>query len=215
MIKKILTKLIKRFNRNKGIISAEYGDVYFNKPVSGIEKAIFEGNNAVGSFSEFRGNIEIGYATTIGIHNIIAGDVTIGKYCQLAPYVSINTYNHPQSHITTYINHRLLDGIMSNYKTSKKTFIGNDVWIGKNVIILDNVKIGNGAIIAAGSVVTKDIPPYHIAAGVPAKIIKKRFPDNIIKELEELKWWDMNETELKNIESLFHKDLTNKDSIYE
>lgn len=68
--------------------------------------------------------------------------------------------------------------------------IGNDVWIGQNAIVLNGVKIGDGAIVAAGAVVTKDVDPYSIVGGVPAKIIKKRFSEHVTIKLLELKWWD-------------------------
>ena len=71
--------------------------------------------------------------------------------------------------------------------------IGNDVWIGANAIILQGVTIGDGAIIAAGAVVTKDVPPYAIVGGVPAKVIKYRFSDDVILKLLEIKWWDKPE----------------------
>ena len=68
--------------------------------------------------------------------------------------------------------------------------IGNDVWIGYEAVIMAGVHIGNGAIIAARAVVTKDIPPYTIVGGVPARLIRKRFDEEVIRELETLKWWD-------------------------
>lgn len=210
-----LQSLLNRLLYRVTIREYPQGKLYINGLVKGVENVEFEGNNAIGAFCEFRGNIRIGYATTLGVRNMIAGDVEIGRYCQFAPDVSINTYNHPQTHITTYINSRLLDGKMAKYKTSRKTVIGSDVWIGKNVVILDGVTIGNGAIVAAGSVVTKDIPDYYIAAGVPAKPMKKRFPDKIIEELQELRWWEKSEEEIKKIEDLFEKDLSEKESIYE
>jgi len=213
---KRLYNIIKRYiSSNISTFVGERGSIEFCKSSKGVHKVHFEGNNAIGCFCEFRGNIKVGYATTFGVHNLIAGDVEIGRYCQFGPYASVNTYNHPQKHITTYINKRLLNGTMLQYKTSKRTIIGNDVWIGKNAIILDGVYIGDGVIIAAGSVVTKDIPSYCIAAGVPAKVIKKRFSDKIIKELQELRWWELEENEIEKIEPLFHKDLTKLESIYD
>ena len=88
------------------------------------------------------------------------------------------------------------------------TVIGNDVWIGKNVTILPGVHIGDGAIIGANSVVTKDIPAYHIAGGNPCKIIRKRFEDELINYLEEIKWWDWDEKKIfDNLEILCSSDL--------
>jgi len=78
-----------------------------------------------------------------------------------------------------------------------------------------NVTIGNGAILAAGSVVTKDVAPYAIVAGVPAKEIRKRFSDSIIQEIETLQWWNMSAVELDKLKLLFFKDFSNRHSIYE
>lgn len=189
--------------------------VVISGQVKGLQNVNFEGNNAVLHGSNFNGNIKVGYATTFGTHNYIHGDIEIGKYCQFGPFATINTFNHPKTHLTTYINKRLLNGLMSKYKTCNKTVIGNDVWIGKNAIILDGITIGNGVVIAAGSVVTKDIKDYQIVGGIPAKIIKPRFSEAIIKELLELQWWNKSEKEIEKIKSLFEKDLTNAISIYE
>ena len=81
--------------------------------------------------------------------------------------------------------------------------IGNDVWIGNNVIIMDGVKISDGAIIAAGSIVTKNIEPYTIVAGIPAKPIRRRFKDEQIQKLMEIKWWDWPLEEIKKNYSMF------------
>ena len=75
--------------------------------------------------------------------------------------------------------------------------IGNDVWVAFGATILSGVKIGDGAVVAAGSVVTKDIPPYAIVGGVPAKVIKYRFDDEIIKSLQDIKWWDWDQETIK------------------
>ncbi|MBR6646045.1 MAG: CatB-related O-acetyltransferase, partial [Clostridia bacterium] len=75
---------------------------------------------------------------------------------------------------------------------TETTIIGNDVWIGHSALILEGVKIGDGAIVGAGAVVTKDVPPYSIVVGVPAKVIKYRFSENEIAKLSELKWWDQS-----------------------
>lgn len=211
MFKKLIKRVINYFLNS----SFEKENVFINGQVKGLQNVTFEGENAVLDASNFNGSIKVGFATTFSIHNLIHGDIQIGKYCQFAPYASINTYNHPYKHITSYINKRLLDGMMQNYKTCNKTIIKNDVWVGKNAIILGGVTVGNGAIIAAGAVVTKDVPNYTIVAGVPAKIIKPRFSKEIIEELLELKWWDKSRKEIDKLRPLFKKDLTKVSTIYE
>lgn len=89
-----------------------------------------------------------------------------------------------------------------------RTIIGNDVWIGQNVTVMPGVKIGNGAIIATNSTVTKDIPDYHIAGGNPANIIRKRFNDDLIECLQVLKWWDWSAEKItENLDILLSPDL--------
>ena len=84
-----------------------------------------------------------------------------------------------------------------NFLESKKTVVDNGVWIGSNVLIKGGVHIANGVIVGMGSIVTKDIPPYEIWAGNPAKLIKKRFSNKIIEELEKSKWWEESDCILK------------------
>ncbi|MGN1275552.1 MAG: CatB-related O-acetyltransferase, partial [Floccifex sp.] len=87
------------------------------------------------------------------------------------------------------------------FRKQSRTVIGNDVWIGNNVTILAGVSVGDGAVLAAGAVVTKDVPPYAIVGGVPAKILRFRFDDGTIKELQKLEWWNKNPDWIKE-----HKD---------
>lgn len=181
----------------------------------GIQNVTFEGKNAVPDRCNFSGKIKIGYATTLGYNNLLGGSISIGKYCQFGADVALHATNHPMTYMTTYINQNLFQGDLKQLKQENKITIGNDVWIGHNVIIVGNVTVGNGAILAAGAVVTKDVLPYTIVGGVPAKFIKKRFLDSIIQEIEDLKWWDLSETELEKIKPLFFKDFQNKESIYE
>ena len=88
-------------------------------------------------------------------------------------------------------------------ETVKVTTIGNDVWIGSKVTIIPGIRISDGAIVAYGSLVTKDVPPYAIVGGVPAKIIKYRFNADIINELIKIKWWDMDDEFIRNNYKLF------------
>lgn len=86
----------------------------------------------------------------------------------------------------------------------KPITIGNDVWIGRKVIIMDGVNIGNGAIVATGAVVTKDVPPYAIVGGVPSKVIKYKFSQEIINRLEEIEWWNLPDEKITDVVNLFH-----------
>jgi virginiamycin A acetyltransferase len=199
-------KFLRQRKKEGSLISAQ---------TSGYMKVFFEGRNGVPERCQFLGDeIRIGYATTLGVNNLLSGNVTIGKYCQIGADVAFHASNHPTSHMTTYINSNLFNGELKQFKIDHKISVGNDVWVGHGVIVVGNVTIGNGAILAAGSVITKDVDPYTIVAGIPAKPIRKRFSDTIIKEIESLQWWDKSEKELEMIKPLFFKDLTNENSIY-
>lgn len=121
----------------------------------------------------------------------------IGKFCSIAEGVKIFLDgNHHTDWITTYpfsvLNKSFPKGVnIKGHPTSNgPVFIGNDVWIGSGSIILSGVKIGDGAVIGANTVVSKDIPPYTIVAGNPVKIIRKRFEDEIIDKLLIIQWWN-------------------------
>jgi acetyltransferase-like isoleucine patch superfamily enzyme len=138
------------------------------------------------------------------------GYATIGRFCSIGPYVIIAHGEHPLDFLSThplfyeksYINEvpNLTEKIL--FEAHQQVVIGSDVWIGAHCYIKDGVSIGHGAVIAAGSVVTKDIPPYTIVGAIPAKPIKKRFDDDMIDKLLALKWWDLD---LKTI--IDNKDL--------
>lgn len=192
-------QFLKQRRKEGSVISAQ---------TSGYWKVFFEGKNGVPERCQFLSdNIRIGYATTLGVNNLLSGNVTIGKYCQIGADVAFHASNHPISHMTTYINSNLFNGELKKFKEEHKITVGNDVWVGHGVIVVGNVTIGNGAILAAGSVITKDVAPYTIVAGIPAKFIRKRFSDKIIQEIEDLKWWDLPNDELEKIKPLFLKIL--------
>jgi acetyltransferase-like isoleucine patch superfamily enzyme len=148
----------------------------------------------------------------IGRNSYIAGEpwimcpeTTIGKYCSIARGVAIGTSQHPlnriSSHCFTY--HKMKDdyfgeiqvpdSCLIGYNTIRPVVIQNDVWIGRNAIIMDGVTIGTGAVVGSAAVVTKDVPPYAIVGGVPAKIIRYRFDENTRKRLLDSRWWDYPE----------------------
>lgn len=180
----------------------------------GVKNVIFTGKNAVPEYCNFSGKIKVGAKTTLGIHNFFHGNVTLGKYCQVGAYVAIHTANHPILNLSTYINRNLFDGELATLIQSGSIEIGHDVWIGHNAILVGSFKVGNGAIIAAGAVVTSNVPPYSIVGGVPAKVIRYRFSERIQQEVEALQWWDKSEEELIQIKPLFFKDLSNAESLY-
>lgn len=122
----------------------------------------------------------------------------IGKYCSIAQEVMIGLGIHPlhfkSTHPGFYAKSSSYYGFEPTIKDPgpeyKEVIVGNDVWIGTRAMILDGVTVGDGAVIAAGAVVTKDVPPYAIVGGVPAKVIKYRFPQEEIEKLLAEKWWD-------------------------
>ena len=137
----------------------------------------------------------------------------IGNYTRISFNVNfILTTNHTPELISNNLDRLFLKEINNNlylkYHKEPKKFrliIGNDVWIGANVTILGGLKIGDGAVIGANAVVTRDIPPYAVVAGVPAKIIRYRFNKKIRNKLLQIKWWNWPKSKiLKNIEDLYN-----------
>jgi acetyltransferase-like isoleucine patch superfamily enzyme len=144
--------------------------------------------------------------TYIGKNSTIQ-NATIGKYCSIANDVCIGLGAHPLSFFSTsplfyrVINPLQIELVSDNIKFDeyKHINIANDVWIGQSAIILDGITIGSGAVIAANSVVTKNVPPYAIVGGVPARIIKYRFSDDKIGKIMKSEWWTLTPNQIKNI----------------
>lgn len=151
-------------------------------------------------------------------HYPFLGDrLVIGKFCAIAKGIEfvMNGANHRMCSITTYPFNIMGGGwecatpALEELPLKGDTVVGNDVWIGQNVTVLPGVHIGDGAILAANSVVAKDIPPYHIAGGNPCRIIRKRFDDDLIAYLLELKWWDWPAEKIfRNLNILCSGDLS-------
>lgn len=151
-------------------------------------------NSSVGEYSYFAGEAAVGNAI-------------IGKYCSIADGVKIGMGVHPVNKLSTHprlysentiFPYRLLTDF--SISETKKTEIGNDVWIGADAKIMDGVTISTGAIIGAGAVVTRDVAAYAVVGGVPAKVLKYRFSDEIISELLDSNWWNLSEKELIEFE---------------
>lgn len=150
-------------------------------------------------------------------YDFLGDKLIIGRFCAIAKGVQfvMNGANHRMSSVTTYPFNIMGSGwekctpSLEDLPYKGDTVIGNDVWIGQNATIMPGVQIGDGAIVAANSTVTKDIPPYHVAGGNPAKIIKPRFADELIEHLLQLKWWDWPaERIFDNLEMLCSADLS-------
>ncbi|MCI9131512.1 antibiotic acetyltransferase [Thomasclavelia cocleata] len=164
------------------IFIGEY--TYYDDPV---DPTGFEKNNVLFNWPEF-------------------GDkLIIGKFCSIACGTKfiMGSANHRISSISTY-PFNVFGGVwkdktpphLQQLPRKGDIIVGNDVWIGRESVIMPGVKIQNGAIIAAYSVVTKDVPAYCVVGGNPARVIKKRFDDEMIELLEELKWWDYDKEDL-------------------
>lgn len=140
---------------------------------------------------------DIGDYTYVAEKAVIC-NATIGKFCSIGPAVRIGLGRHPASKFVSthpaFFSTRKQAGISfveeDVYEESLPIFIGNDVWIGANAMIMDGISIADGAIVAAGAVVTKDVLPYTIVGGMPAKLISKRFNEQQINHLLNIKWWE-------------------------
>ncbi len=138
--------------------------------------------------------------------------LTIGKFCSIADNVKIFLGgNHRIDWVSTYPFNVIFEAgenIKGHPQSAGDIVIGNDVWIGEAAMILSGIKIGNGAVVAAGALVTKDIPAYCIAGGNPAKIIRQRFSDDIIAKLESIAWWNWDISKINdNIPLILQNDI--------
>lgn len=189
------------------------------KSVCYIKNVITRPNITVGDYTYYDDvNGAERFEEHVTHHYEFLGDkLIIGKFCAIARGIEfvMNGANHRMCSVTTYPFNIMGHGWeratpqLKDLPLKGDTVIGNDVWIGQNVTVMPGVHIGDGAIIAANSVVAKDIPAYHIAGGNPAGILRKRFEDELISYLLELKWWDWPAQKIgENLDALCSGDLT-------
>jgi len=212
-IKKITRKIVPNFilewnierknRRSLKRFMGQFSDLHIGENVH-ISRTCVLGKGVKIYDNAFLGDVSIGDYSYIASSGII-NETSIGKYCSIGPSVRIGLGNHPSEGIVSthpsFFSTRRQSGIVyadKNYTCeTERIIIGNDVWVGANVLIKDGVNIGNGAIIGAGAVVVKDVASYAIVGGVPAKIIRYRFLPEEIVFLEEFKWWDKEEEWLR------------------
>ena len=177
-----------------------------NRRPSAIRGSVIDKTASVGNGAQIV-NCKIGRYSYI--YGTSAVETEIGSFCSIAAGSSIGGGSHPTDWVSSspvfYKGRNVLKTNFSQneYKEYKKTTIGNDVWIGSSCRIKGGVTIGDGAVIGMGSVVTKDVPPYEIWAGNPAKFIRKRFDDETIDKLLKIKWWDLPDEKLEEFGDVF------------
>lgn len=136
---------------------------------------------------------------------VASEETTVGKFCSIADNVSLGTTFHPTDYLSThpftYFSSMRLGclGKQESFVYKKPVQIGNDVWIGKGSVIMDGISVGDGAIIGTHAVVTHDVPPYAIVVGVPARVLRYRFDKNTIKDLLNLRWWELDDNTISKL----------------
>lgn len=176
-------------------------------------------NSEIGDFCEidrrnYIHNSSIGCMTYTGWNSYI-GMCDIGKFCAISRNFDAGggEHNYLSASMLTHDKfYQLITSARPEPNTSVRIKVGNDVWIGQGVTILkkNGISIGDGAVLGSGAVVTKDIPPYAIAVGVPARVIKYRFRPEVIEELLNIKWWDWPMEIIKKYWEVLNEELTSE-----
>lgn len=173
-------------------------------PTAQVRRATLGRYTEIGARTAFVESSLGDYSYIVNDSNVIY--TTIGKFCSIAAHTRINPGNHPmkratQSHVTyrasAYFDDAEDEAEFFAWRRSTPVTIGHDVWIGHGAIILPGRAIGTGAVVAGGAVVTKDVAPYTIVAGNPAKPIRRRFSQDVAERLMALEWWDWDHGRLR------------------
>ncbi len=178
-----------------------------------LEGLVHEGarlnNSSYGNWCEIGGYSTL-QNTTFDHYSYCGGyctfqNATIGKFSNIAASVRVGATDHPMDRATLHhFTYRSAmygfgedDQEFFNHRESRITTIGHDTWIGHGAMIKPGIAVGNGAVVGQGAVVTKDVPPYAIVAGNPAKILRYRFPEDTVRSLEAIAWWDWPDDKIK------------------
>lgn len=201
-----LLSLKKVIYKNISVFAIWDGKSSFDK-TSEIRRFAKLKNSKIGKFSRVNPSCQLAN-TTVGNFTAIGRNTTIGLGQHPLNYISTQNIFYKKNNMTNR-------WVKSINLPAKSIEIGNDVWIGVEALIMDGVNIGDGAVVGARSVVTKDIPPYSIVVGCPAKVIKYRFDEPIIQRLLEIKWWNLNNAEIDQKIGFFREteitmDILNK-----
>ena len=151
----------------------------------------------------------VGWLSSIGRYTKVTY-TDIGRFCAISWDCSINAVSHPYTRLTVsafpYVPH--VGGFGAERVLEHRgVAIGHDVWVGANAVILPGIRIGHGAVVGAGAVVTKDVAPYEVVAGVPARTLRYRFPEEIRARLLALRWWEWPRERLRERLALFRQDV--------
>lgn len=179
--------------------------------------AFVSSNNLVDSKARIYRGVKI-KGSKVGAYTYICPNTDvenaeIGKFCSISDHCRIGMGRHNLGQLSTspiFTEKRNGTGFQwvpenAGAARQEKVYVGNDVLIGSHALILGGVTIGNGSVVGAGAVVTKDVPPYAVVVGVPARIIKYRFPPEVADRLQSLQWWDWPETRLRGSIGLFQR----------
>lgn len=159
------------------------------------------------------GSCNIGRYTYVGANSELER-TTVSAFTSIGPHVLCGLGTHPIDYISTYpgfysdkASGATWFGAIHQVEEKKPVVIGADVWIGSRAIIMGGIEIGHGAVVGAGAVVTKNVPPFSVVVGIPAKIIKYRFDEALIEKLLASKWWESEEASLRSVAKFANKPI--------